>query len=418
MPGDGITGFPEYSDRARRSQPDLLRTRAAADGQAPASRELCAFRPVRNNVRVSESRISPVRRLDVSCTVVHFITRLRPHAAPAGNFEEGFVLKSYIRIARVVSLALTAAAAAPVLAQESYPNRPVRYVLPYPPGGSTDPMARWITSKLSERWNQSVIVDNRPGGNTVIGTDALVKGTPDGYTIGWAGASMFSTPSLLPSLPYDVTKDLAGVATIAKQRVVLVLHPSVPANNLKELIALAKAKPGQLNFASSGHGTNTHLSGELFKIETGVNIAHIPYKGSGPATTDLLGGRVQMSFQIPITVIPMIGAGKVKAIAITGESRLDALPQVPTFAEAGMPGYGLTTVTGMMAPAKTPLAIRQKIHKDVMAILATPSSRDFLAKQGAEPYLTNSPDDMTRVLKEQIAHYGKIIKTAGIKYEP
>jgi tripartite-type tricarboxylate transporter receptor subunit TctC len=327
-------------------------------------------------------------------------------------------LKSYALIARVLSLAFLLAAAGSAIAQGAYPTKPVRYILPYPPGGSTDPMARFICGKLSEVWGRSVVVDNRPGGNTVIGTEALVRSTPDGYTIGWAGASLFSTPSLLPSLPYDALRDLTGVATVAKQRVVLVLHPSVPANNLKEFIALAKAKPGELNFASSGHGTNTHLSGELFKLVTGVNITHIPYKGSGPATTDLLGGRVQLSFQIPITVIPMIATGKVKAIAITGDTRLPALSQVPTFGEVGMPGHGLTGVTGIVAPAKTPQAIRIKIAKDVAAILSTPSAGEFLAKQGAEPFITTSPDDMTRVLKEEMARYGKIIKAAGIKFEP
>ena len=321
-------------------------------------------------------------------------------------------------IARGVWLVLVLAAGVAGAAEQPYPSKPVRYILPYPPGGSTDPMARFICGKLSELWGRSVVVDNRPGGNTVIGTEALVRATPDGYTIGWAGASLFSTPSLLPSLPYDALKDLVGVATVAKQRVVLVLHPSVAANNLKELIALAKAKPGELNFASSGHGTNTHLSGELFKLVTGVNITHIPYKGSGPATTDLLGGRVQMSFQIPITVIPMINTGKLKPIALTGDSRLPALPQVPTFTEAGLPGYGLTGVTGIVAPAKTPRAIRTKIAKDVAEILSTPSAGEFLAKQGAEPFITTSPDDMTAVLKQEIARYGKIIREAGIKFEP
>jgi tripartite-type tricarboxylate transporter receptor subunit TctC len=321
-------------------------------------------------------------------------------------------------VAHVVALGLALAAAQPAFAQQAYPVKPVRYILPYPPGGSTDPMARFICGKLSEVWGKSVVVDNRPGGNTVIGTEALVRATPDGYTIGWAGASMFSTPSLLPSLPYDALKDLVGVATVAKQRVVLVLHPSVPANNLKEFIALAKSKPGELNFASSGHGTNTHLSGELFKLVTGANITHIPYKGSGPATQDLVGGRVQLSFQIPITVIPMIGAGKLKALALTGDTRLAALPQVPTFTEAGLAGYGLTGVTGIVAPAKTPLSIRNKIAKDVAGILSMPSSAEFLAKQGAEPFITTSPDEMTAVLKEEMARYAKIIKAAGIKYEP
>jgi tripartite-type tricarboxylate transporter receptor subunit TctC len=321
-------------------------------------------------------------------------------------------------IARIVSVGLLLAVAQPAVAQQPYPSKPVRYILPYPPGGSTDPMARFICGRLSELWGRSVVVDNRPGGNTVIGTEALVRATPDGYTIGWAGASLFSTPSLLPSLPYDALRDLVGVATVAKQRVVLVLHPSVPANTVTELVALAKAKPGELNFASSGHGTNTHLSGELFKLVTGVNITHIPYKGSGPATTDLLGGRVQMSFQIPITVIPMIGSGKLKALAVTGDTRLPALAQVPTFSEVGMPGYGLTGVTGIVAPAKTPLSIRSKIARDVAGILGTPSAGEFLAKQGAEPFITTSPDEMTAVLKEEMARYAKIIKAAGIKYEP
>jgi tripartite-type tricarboxylate transporter receptor subunit TctC len=339
-------------------------------------------------------------------------------AQPRPKPEEELVLKSHARIAHAVSLALAAAAAAPALAQDKYPNRPVRYILPYPPGGSTDPMARFICAKLSEIWNESCIVDNRPGGNTVIGTQALVNATPDGYNIGWSGSSMFTGPSLLPSLPYDVTKDLTGIATIAKQRVVLVVHPSVPAKNLKELIALAKSKPGQLNFASSGHGTTTHLSGELFKLETGANITHIPYKGSGPATTDLLAGRVQMSFQIPITVIPMIAQGKLRPIAITGDGRLGALPDVPNFNEVGLPGYGLTTVTGMVAPAKTPRKILEKINDDIEKILRSPSTKETFDKQGVEAYITTSPDDMTRVLKEQIERYGKIIKSAGIKFQP
>jgi tripartite-type tricarboxylate transporter receptor subunit TctC len=336
-------------------------------------------------------------------------------------------LKSHAHIAHAVSFAIAASAAAviaasvsaPALAQDTYPTRPVRYVLPYPPGGSTDPMARFICAKLSEVWGgQSCIVDNRPGGNTVIGTQVLVNATPDGYNIGWSGSSMFSGPSLLPSLPYDVTKDLTGIATIAKQRVILVVHPSVPAKNLKELIALAKAKPGALNFASSGHGTNTHLSGELFKLDTGVNITHIPYKGSGPATQDLLAGRVQMSFQIPITVIPMIAQGKLRPMAITGEGRLDALKDVPTFDEAGLPGYGLTTVTGLVAPAKTPRKILEKLNDDIEKILSSPSTKATFDKQGVEPYITTSPDDMSRVLKEQIARYAKIIKSAGIKFQP
>ena len=326
-------------------------------------------------------------------------------------------MKLWARIARAVLFVALATTIGAAIAQQPYPSRPVRYVVPYPPGGSTDPMARFIAAKLTERWGQSVIVDNRPGGNTVIGIEYLSRAAPDGYTIGWAGAAFFSTPSLIPNLPYDALKDFAGVGTFAKQRVVLVLHPSVPARNLKEVIALAKAKPGALNFASSGIGTNTHLSGELFSLMTGVKLTHIPYKGSGPATTDLLGGRVEMSFQIPITVIPLINAGRLRPIAVTGEGRLPALAEVPTFAEAGLPNYGLTGVTGIIAPVKTPRAAINRISSELAAIVVMPSTSEFLAKQGAEP-LFSTPEQTDAVIREEVARYAKVIKEAGIKYQP
>jgi tripartite-type tricarboxylate transporter receptor subunit TctC len=320
--------------------------------------------------------------------------------------------------ARLVSLFLLLGVAGTAIAQQTFPSRPIRYILPYPPGGSTDPMARMVTAKLSERLGYSVIVDNRPGGNTVIGTDLLAKAIPDGHTIGWAGAAFFSTPSLIPKLPYNSLTDFAAIATIARSRVVLVVHPSVPARTVQELVALAKAKPDSLNFASSGIGTNTHLSGELFSQVTGVKIVHIPYKGSGPATTDLLGGRVQMSFQIPITVIPMIKAGKVRALAHTGETRLPALSQVPTFAEAGLPGYGLSgNVTAMIAPAKTPRHAIERINKEVSVIMKAASTVDYLTKQGAEPFVS-TPEETDAVIKEEIARYAKVIKDAGIKFQP
>lgn len=292
----------------------------------------------------------------------------------------------------------------------------MRYIVPFPPGGSTDPMARMVAGKLTDRWGHSVIVDNRPGGNTVIGTDALAKATADGYTIGWMGPSFFSTPSLLPKLPYDTLKDFVGITTIAKQRSVLVLHPSVPASNLRDVIALAKAKPGQLNFGSSGIGTNVHLSGELFKIMTGTDILHIPYKGSGPLSTDLLGGRVNMSFQVPITVIPFIRGGKLKPIAVSGESRLAALGDVPTFAEAGLPGYGLTSVNGIAAPARTPQAVVNKIAAEVGALLKMPETLEFLTRQGAEPF-HSTPEQATALIKNELASYRAIIKKAGIKFQ-
>ena len=323
----------------------------------------------------------------------------------------------YTMIVRLVSLGLLLGAAGNVIAQQPYPSRPVRYIVPFPPGGSTDPMARMIATKLTERWGQSVIVDNRPGGNTIIGTDLLAKATPDGYTIGWAGPSLFSTPSLIPQLPYDTLRDFVGVATISKQRSVLVLHPSVPVNNLQELIALLKAKPGQLNFGSSGIGTNVHLAGELFKIVTGTNIQHIPYKGSGPLSTDLIAGRVEMSFQVPITVIPHINSGRLRPIAISGDTRLAPLPQVPTFSEAGLPDYGLMSVNAIIAPARTPSPVLDRIASEIADILAMPSTQEFMAKQGAEPFVS-TPEQTSALVKEEVARYAKIIKEAGIKYQP
>lgn len=320
-------------------------------------------------------------------------------------------------IALFVSHFVVLAAAGAAFAQQPYPSKPVRYIIPYPPGGSTDPMGRMIATRLTERWGQTVVVDNRPGGNTIIGTEVLARAAPDGYTVGWASAAFFSTPSLMAKLPYDPLKDFIGVTGIAKQRVVLVLHPSVPATNLQEFIGMVKSKPGEFNFASSGVGTNTHLSGELFNQVTGTKMVHIPYKGSGPATTDLLGGRVQLSFQIPITVIPFINAGRLKAIAITGETRLAALPQVQTFAEVGFPKYGLTGVTAMIAPAQTPRAVLNRISSDVGAILAMPNTQDFMAKQGAEPFIAG-PEQTQAVIREEIARYAKVIKDAGIKYQP
>jgi tripartite-type tricarboxylate transporter receptor subunit TctC len=303
------------------------------------------------------------------------------------------------------------------VAQVTYPTRAVRYIVPYPPGGSTDPVARMISAKLADRLGQPVIVENRPGGNTIIGTEAAARSTPDGHTIFWAGPALFSAPSLFPNLPYDVLRDFAGVATLGRIHSVLVLHPSVPAKNVREVIALAKARPGQLNYAHSGVGTNLHLAGELFNLMAGTKIQAVPYKGSGPLVTDLLGGRVEMSFQIPITVIAQINTGKLRAIAITGEARMAALPQVPTFAEAGVPGYGLTGVTAIVAPAKTPQAVLNRLSREVGAILAMPDAIEFMIKQGGEP-LISTAEQTTALIKEQVARYAKIIKDAGIKYEP
>jgi len=301
--------------------------------------------------------------------------------------------------------------------QQAYPVRPIRFIIPFPPGGSTDPMGRYVAGKLTERLGQQVIVENRPGGNTVIGTEIGARATPDGYTMVWASSTLFSTVSLIPNLPFNALRDFAGMGTISKGRSVLVVHPSVPVQTVQELIALAKAKPGQIKYGSSGHGTNTHLNGELFRLHTGADIRHIPYKGSGPVTTDLLAGRIEMSFQVPITVIPFIAAGKLRPLAVTGEGRLNALAQVPNFAEVGMPGFGLTSITAIVMPSKTPRSHVNKISAELAASLGAPETAEFMAKQGAEPFI-NNPVETDAVIRSEIARYAKLIKEAGITYQP
>jgi len=302
-------------------------------------------------------------------------------------------------------------------AQQSYPVRPIRFIIPFPPGGSTDPMGRFVAGKMSDRLGQQVIVDNRPGGNTVIGVEAASKATPDGYTILWVGATQFSLPSLMQNLPFGLIRDFAGVGTIGKSRVVLVLHPSVPVQTMQDVIALAKAKPGQLKFGSSGYGTNPHLHGELFRLMTGIDMLHVPYKGSGPLSTDLLGGRVELSFQVPITVISFINSGKLRAIAVTGEQRLNALPQIPTFTEVGLPNFGMRGITGIVTNTKVPRGAVDRLSKELAAAVSSPEAAEFMAKQGAEPFV-NDAKQMDAILREEVARYAKLIKEAGIKFQP
>ncbi|MBI3917291.1 MAG: tripartite tricarboxylate transporter substrate binding protein [Betaproteobacteria bacterium] len=317
-----------------------------------------------------------------------------------------------------VSATLLSVLAASALAQQDYPSRPVRIIVPFPPGGSTDPMARLVAHKLSERWNNAtIVVDNRPGGNTIIGTSIVARAAPDGYTMGYCGASFFSTATLIPNIPYNAVTDFVGVTAIAKSRVVLVTHPSVPAKTLKELIALVKSKPGELSFGTSGIGTNTHLSAELFMQLTGTQLLHVPYKGSGPLTNDLLGGRVDLSFQVTITQIPNINAGRVRPLAISGEGRIRALPDVPTFDEAGLPNYGLTGWTCLIAPKGTPMHVRAKVANTWAEVVKSPDMAALMEKQGMESYVA-SPDETTRLIKASVAEYAKVIRDANITFKP
>ncbi len=317
-------------------------------------------------------------------------------------------------VVRVLTAGMLMAFAAAAAAQAGYPSKPVRLVVPYTPGGGTDAVGRVIAQSLTEKWGQQVIVDNRPGGDTIIGTNVVAKSAPDGYTL-LVLPTTYAINASRKDLPYDSYKDLDAVAALSKSPYVLAIHPSLPANNLKELIALAKAKPGQLNYGSAGTGTTNHLGTELFCMMTGTKMQHIPYKGSAPATTDLVGGQLQLYFNNTISAMaPLINAGRLRAIAVTSEKRLAALPQVPTFAEAGLPGYEMLSWFTIAVPAGTPKPIINKISKDIAVLLTQPGTIDALDKQSMEPYIVASPDQVTAMIRSEIARYAKIIKTSNI----
>ena len=325
------------------------------------------------------------------------------------------MMKICTALARCVIAGILLAAAASAGAQQTYPAKPVRIISPYPPGGTTDILARMVGAKLTESWGQQVIVDNRPGGNTIIGSEAMVKSPPDGYTLLSILTSHVIVPNLAPT-PYDAVKDFAAVATIASTQLVLVVHPSVPIKNLQELIAFAKMRPGQLNYGSGGSGTVTHLAGEYFNMLSGAKIQHIPYKGSSQALTDVMGGQVHMYYSPPIFALPHIKSGRLKAIALTGDTRLSALPQVPTAMESGLKGFVLNIWYGLLAPAATPRAVIDKLGAEIAKVLAMPDIRERLLSQGMNPFVSTS-EQFAALIKADLAKYTRIIKTANIKLE-
>ena len=315
---------------------------------------------------------------------------------------------------RMLAVGILMAVAASAAAQQAYPSKPIRFIVPYPPGGSATPLARILGQKLTDAWGQQVIVDNRGGGNTVIASELLVKSAPDGYTILLMDQTIIINPNMIVT-SYDALKDFAPVATVVNSVVILGANPSVPANNLQEVIALAKSRPGELNYASAGSGGINHLSGELFNILTGVKVQHVPYKGGGPAVTDLMGGQVQLCFFSPF-ILPQIKGGKLKAIAVTGKTRMPALPQVPTFTEAGLPDFDVKGWYGVLAPAGTPKPIIDKLSVEIARILALPDVREQLGTLGVDPFVS-SPEEFGTLMKAEMAKWGKVIKTANIKLE-
>jgi tripartite-type tricarboxylate transporter receptor subunit TctC len=315
-------------------------------------------------------------------------------------------------IARVFCIGAALLAAAAVEAQ-NYPVRAVRLVVPYVPGGGTDFTARVIAPKLSEALGQQVVVENRPGGGTNIGSDLVAKAVPDGYTLLMAGAANAINMSLYAKLPYDTLRDFAPVSLSVKGANVLLVHPSLPAKNLKELLALARAQPGKLNYASSGIGSANHMAGELLKLVAKVNIAHVPYKGNAPALTDLIGGHVEILISGVPAVLGQIKNGRVRAIAIASLKRFPALPDTPTIDESGLRGFEATTWFGVMAPVKTPREIVARLNSDLARITVAADVRERFIGEGVEP-IGGSTELFAAFVREEIDKYAKVVKAAGL----
>ncbi len=285
---------------------------------------------------------------------------------------------------------------------QNYPSRPIRLIVPFPPGGSTDLVARPLAQRLGEALGQTVVVDNRPGAGSTVGTNLAAKAVPDGYTLLVVAASLTTNPSVYQKLPFDTVRDLTPITQLTSLPNILVVHPSLPVKSVKELIALAKARPGQLNFGSSGVAAGAHMSMELLKHMTGIEMVHVPYRGGGPLVTALLGGEVQLSSSTITTVLPHVKTGKLRALAISTARRSAAAPEVPTIAESGVPGYDYASWIGLLAPAKTPQPIIAKLHAEAVKAVNTPEAKALFADEGSEP-VGNSPDQFAAIIKTEIA---------------
>ncbi len=308
-------------------------------------------------------------------------------------------------------------AVATVAAAEGYPDRPVKLVVPFPPGGPLDVTGRLIAQKLTDAWRQPVVVENKPGAGGNIGADLVAKSAPDGYTILLGALSTHAVnPSLYAKMPYDAVKDFVPITLLATTPNVLVVNPSLPVNSVKDLVAYAKANPGKLAFGSGSNGSAGHLAGELFKVDTGTDIIHVPYKGGAPATQALLAGDVQFMFDNLANATPQVKAGKLKALAVTTAQRSKLAPELPTMAEAGLPGFDISTWYGLMAPAGTPKDVIAKWNAEVVKILTTPEVRERLAAQGAEAAPT-TPEQFAAFIGSEIPKYARIVKASGAKVD-
>jgi tripartite-type tricarboxylate transporter receptor subunit TctC len=316
----------------------------------------------------------------------------------------------------VLATTMLAATAASAFAAD-YPTKPIRLVVPFAAAGTTDFLARAIAQKLGHNLGTTVIVDNRPGAGGNIGSDIVAKSDPDGYTLllGTVGTHAINA-SLYKKMPYDTVKDFAPITLVASVPNIVVVNPSVPVKSIKELLALAKSKPGQLSFASSGNGSSIHLSGELFKSMAGVDMLHVPYKGSGPAVADLVGGQVNLMFDNMPSSLPHVKSGRLRAIAVTSAKRSPAAPDLPTIAESGVPGYEAVAWFGVLAPAGTPPAIVKKLNAEIIKVLKSPDVAERLSSQGAEP-VSNTPEQFSAYIKSEMGKWAKVIKASGAQVD-
>jgi tripartite-type tricarboxylate transporter receptor subunit TctC len=305
--------------------------------------------------------------------------------------------------------------AAPCTAQD-YPSRTVKMIVPFGAGGPTDIFTRLLAEELRKSLKEPFVMENRPGAGTIIGTDAAAKSPPDGYTLLMISATQTTTETLVPNKPFKLLRDFVPVASLLNSELVMVVHPSVPVNTVKEFIALAKSKPGALNYASSGVGSNYHMAGELFKNLTGTDILHVPYKGSSGARNDIISGQIEMMFDSVPSMAPMIHAGRVKALGTTGKVRSAILPDVPTLSEAGVPGYEATIWIGVMVPAGTPQPIVTLLNTEINKILARPDVKEAWEKQGAAPMIMK-PEEFGVYVQSEIDKWAKVIKANSIKPE-
>jgi len=320
-------------------------------------------------------------------------------------------------IGGLIAALLLAGAAAPVAAPvwAAWPERPVHWVVPYTPGGATDIVARIIGAKLSIAFGQTVVIDNRPGAGGNVGTDIVAKSPPDGYTMLFAGVAHAISETAYPVLPFDLHRDLASVVLLSRLPNVMVVAPQLPARSVPEFIALAKAQPGKLNFASSGNGTSVHLSGELFKFMAGIDMAHVPYRGAAPAIQDLIGGHVQVMFDNIPSAIGHVRSGNLRALAVTTLTRSQALPDVPTIAES-VPGYEAYSWFSIMVPTGTPVPVVQRINRDTNTVLASPEIRDRLLELGATP-AGGTSEECARFLDAEIEKWAKVVRAAHVTIE-